>query len=153
MDLTLRHKDLSSVRPSYCTVKEAGNYTLYQRKCLTLLFVFPLASWLAGSCFDSSTGFGSGLAVGRAENQILDSRSGMTSRNRLHDPKTQSLGKAWRSFGSATPDTAVWGCSPDIPVWREADHPRKRMARRSSAATLILRKCSLPQGGRWKVRT
>jgi hypothetical protein len=49
-----------------------------------------------------------------------------TSRERLIDPKGQTLGKACRSLGSATPDTAPWGCSPDIPVWRDAERKHER---------------------------
>jgi hypothetical protein len=40
-------------------------------------------------------------------------------RTTSHIPKAQSRGKAWRSVGSPTPDKAVWGHSPDIPVRRE----------------------------------
>src|SRR6266852_8906463 len=54
------------------------------------------------------------------------SRAGRASRKRLYVPKTQSLGKVWRSFGSPTPDKAVWGHSPDVPVWRDGDHQRER---------------------------
>jgi len=32
--------------------------------------------------------------------------------------KGRTLTKAWRSLGSPTPDTAPWGRSPDLPVWR-----------------------------------
>src|ERR1700756_3791166 len=35
------------------------------------------------------------------------------------------LGKAWRSLGSPTPDTAVWGHSPDVPVWRDGDDTQR----------------------------
>jgi hypothetical protein len=42
------------------------------------------------------------------------------------DPKARSLRKAWRSLGSPTPDTAVWGHSPDVPVWRGGDRNRGR---------------------------
>ena len=41
-------------------------------------------------------------------------------------PKAQSLRKAWRSLGSPTPDTAVWGHSPDVPVWRDGDRRDER---------------------------
>ena len=34
-------------------------------------------------------------------------------------PKAKSRGKAWRSVGSPTSDKAVWGHSPDVPVWRD----------------------------------
>ena len=54
------------------------------------------------------------------------SRAGLASRKRLYVPKMQSLGKVWRSFGSPTPDKAVWGHSPDVPVWREGDPPDER---------------------------
>src|SRR5450759_2569279 len=37
-----------------------------------------------------------------------------------------TLGKAWRSLGSPTPDTAPWGCSTDIPVWRDGDRYSER---------------------------
>src|SRR5271157_2721893 len=30
--------------------------------------------------------------------------------------------EAWRSVGSPTPDTAAWGHSPDVPVWRDVIH-------------------------------
>jgi hypothetical protein len=43
-----------------------------------------------------------------------------------HVPQTQRLGKAWRSFGSPTPDTAVWGHSPDVPVGRAGDRDSER---------------------------
>ena len=38
----------------------------------------------------------------------------------------QTLNKAWRSLGSPTPDTAPWGRSPDLPVWRDGDHTNER---------------------------
>src|SRR5713226_347410 len=41
-------------------------------------------------------------------------------------PKGRTLGKAWRSLGSPTPDTAPWGHSPDIPVWRDGDRSNER---------------------------
>ena len=42
------------------------------------------------------------------------------------DPKGRTLRKAWRSLGSPTPDTAPWGHSPDIPVWRYGDRKNER---------------------------
>jgi hypothetical protein len=42
-------------------------------------------------------------------------------------PKGQTRRKAWRSLGSATPATAVWGRSPEVPVGRDGDrHQRER---------------------------
>src|SRR5438105_3940902 len=41
-------------------------------------------------------------------------------------PKGRTLKKAWRSLGSPTPDTAPWGHSPDLPVWRDGDHTNGR---------------------------
>lgn len=40
--------------------------------------------------------------------------------------KGRTLNKAWRSLESPTPDTAPWGHSPDIPVWRDGDPPDER---------------------------
>src|ERR1041385_5058784 len=41
-------------------------------------------------------------------------------------PRRKVWEKAWRSFGSPTPDTAVWGHSPDVPVWRDGDRKSER---------------------------
>ena len=35
---------------------------------------------------------------------------------------SKPLAEAWRSVGSPTPDTAAWGHSPDVPVWRDVIH-------------------------------
>lgn len=51
----------------------------------------------------------------------LRSSCGASEPRTPSDPKAQSLNKAWRSLGSATPATAVWGPSPDVPVGRDAD--------------------------------
>ena len=56
----------------------------------------------------------------------LRSRTRFASRERLIVPKGQTLRKAWRSLGSPTPDTAAWGHSPDVPVWRDGDRPNER---------------------------
>ena len=45
---------------------------------------------------------------------------------RVLTPFLPPLRKAWRSLGSPTPDTAPWGSSPDIPVWREGDRTNER---------------------------
>ena len=53
-------------------------------------------------------------------------------RSRVREPRTpivpkgQTLRKAWRSLGSPTPDTALWGHSPDVPVWRDGDRTNER---------------------------
>ncbi len=36
--------------------------------------------------------------------------------------KPKPLPEAWRSVGSPTPDTAAWGHSPDVRVWRDVIH-------------------------------
>src|SRR5271157_4412487 len=41
-------------------------------------------------------------------------------------PKGRTLRKVWRSLGSPTPDTAPWGNSPDLPVWRDGDRTTGR---------------------------
>ncbi len=43
------------------------------------------------------------------------SGSGLTNRQRLRTFRPLGLHIAWRSVGSPTPDTAVWGHSPDVP--------------------------------------
>jgi len=48
-------------------------------------------------------------------------------------PKAKTSGKAWRSLGSPTPDTAAWGHSPDVPVWRDVTDPTGEVARRRPA--------------------
>src|SRR6202035_5347410 len=53
-------------------------------------------------------------------------RSRFASRERLIVPKGRTLRKAWRSLGSPTPDTAPWGRSPDLPVWRDGDRTNER---------------------------
>src|SRR6516164_463652 len=50
-------------------------------------------------------------------------------------PKGRTLRKAWRSLGSPTPDTAPWGRSPDLPVWRDGDRKRERQAHEAASGT------------------
>ena len=75
-------------------------------------------------------------------------RTRFASRERLIVPKGQTLRKAWRSLGSPTPDTAPWGHSPDVPVWRDGDrtNERGRLVKPSTVLPDSLMK-PLPDGG------
>src|SRR5881275_1663826 len=63
-------------------------------------------------------------------------------------PKGRTLNKAWRSLGSPTPDTAPWGHSPDLPVWRDGDqtNERGRFVQPTTALPDSLKKPSLDGG-------
>src|ERR1700756_4936156 len=61
------------------------------------------------------------------------------------------LGKAWRSLGSPTPDTAVWGHSPDVPVGRDGDRQDERgwLVEPFTASLVSLKRRS--PSGPWKL--
>src|SRR5262249_40156684 len=62
------------------------------------------------------------------------------------DPTAQSLRKVWRSLGSPTPDTALWGCSPDLPVWRDGDQTNER-GRLANTSTVLSDSYMAPLAG------
>jgi hypothetical protein len=67
------------------------------------------------------------------------------------EPTGPTLHKPWRSLGSPTPDTAAWGHSPDVPVWRDGDqHPERGWLAPALGGTLTQPK-NRPTAARWNV--
>ena len=66
-------------------------------------------------------GFGRASPPGRVNVAEAAAKRTRVARTPL-TPRGKPLRKAWRSLGSPTPDTAAWGPSSDVPVWRDREH-------------------------------
>jgi hypothetical protein len=73
--------------------------------------------------------------------------NGARAENAFMSPRRKASEKAWRSLGSPTPNKAVWGRSPNVPVWRDGDQHNERgwLVSLDSNTWLFLKKLSLRQ--------